>query len=148
MSKFLQIDELQIADQPLLVATLKEDMTLRRKVKGVEGCLVESLAEPAHLFGFDGDQRPETAEVIVRREFVGDFSNDLGFKRQANGNFQPIISEYDAPFYNASWLDRLSQKYGERKYIQEMYNNGFSLSNSETLADGSTEMSFIPIGGI
>ena len=68
MSKFLQFDELEITDQQLLVAALEEDMTFRGADKSA---VVESFASPQHLFGFGGDQCPETAEVIVRRQFVG-----------------------------------------------------------------------------
>lgn len=146
MSKFLKINELQITDQRLLVDTLVQDMAFQN---GVQGSVpVESFTEPEHLFGYLGDRRPETAEVIVRRDTVGDAANDLGFKRLPSGNFRPIISEYDSDYYNASWLDTLSQKYGERKYAQEMYNNGFSLASKKTLDDGSTEMSFVPMGGL
>lgn len=145
MSKFLQFDELEITDQQLLVAALEEDMTFRDAGKSA---VVESFASPQHLFGFGGDQRPETAEVIVRRQFVGSAANDLGFKRQESGNFRPIISAYDSRFYNAAWLDELSQRYGERRFIQEMYESGYMLSNKSAIADGSTEMSFVAMGAI
>lgn len=139
MSKFLQIVELEISDQDLLVQSLAEDMEYWT---GAVGCTVESHATPVHLLGYQGDQRPETAEVVIRREFVGEASNDIGFRRQKNGNFRPIISEFDVDYYNASWLDQLSQKYAERKYIREMRENGYLLSTKTTLSDGSTEMSF------
>lgn len=147
MSKFLKINELNITDQQMLVATLLEDMTFQKQVGGAE-TLVESHEEPVHLFGYEGELRPETGEVVVRRQFIGDFANDLGFKRRKSGNFRPIISEYDAHYYNASWIETLSQKYGERNYAQEMYNNGFSLSSKVVLEDGSTEMTFAPMGVI
>jgi hypothetical protein len=46
------------------------------------GALVKALADmgfahvevhdqPQHLFGYRGDRRPETAEVIVRRKYIG-----------------------------------------------------------------------------
>ena len=146
MSKFLKIDELEISDQQLLVDTLALDVAFRVGIQGF--VTVESFTEPQHLHGYLGDVRPETAEVIVRREVVGEDSNDIGFKRQANGNFQPIISEYDSLHYNASWLDTLSQKYGERRYVQEMYNSGFSLASKTMLTDGSIEMTFSPMGVI
>lgn len=84
----------------------------------------------------------------MRRQFVGSAANDLGFKRQESGNFRPIISAYDSRFYNAAWLDELSQRYGERRFIQEMYESGYMLSNKSAIADGSTEMSFVAMGAI
>jgi hypothetical protein len=39
------------------------------------------------LYGFQGDVRPEKAEVIVRRQYLGAASNDMGFKLQEDGQF-------------------------------------------------------------
>jgi len=139
MSKFLEIDELKIADQDLLVETLEEDMEYWI---GARGCTVESHTNPVYLLGYQGDQRPEMAEVVIRREFVGEASNDIGFKRQPNGNFRPIISEFDVEYYNQIWLDQLAQTYAERKFVREMRESGYLLSSRVSSNDGSIEMSF------
>jgi len=52
------------------------------------------------LCGYDGTDRPETADVVIDRRairlrFPGS-PNDLGF-RFANGRAQIVISEYDDP---------------------------------------------------
>lgn len=86
--------------------------------------------------------------MIVRREFVGGASNDLGFKRQESGRFSPIISAFDTRYYNTAWLDELSQRYSERSYSQEMYQNGYALSTSVPNADGSTSLVFVTMGTI
>jgi hypothetical protein len=145
MSKNLTLDELEITDQALLVATLEEDMTFRGCGKGAS---VENHRTSQHLFGYAGDQRKETAEVIVRREFVGGASNDLGFKRQESGRFSPIISAFDSRYHNAAWLDELSQRYSERRYSQDMYQQGYALSTSVPNADGSTSLVFVAAGTI
>ncbi|WP_445249288.1 DUF1257 domain-containing protein [Microcoleus sp. OTE_8_concoct_300] len=44
------------------------------------------------LYGFQGDVRPEKAEVIVRGQYLGAASNDMGFKQQEDGQFKAIIS--------------------------------------------------------
>ncbi len=145
MSKFLTLAELEITDQALLVSTLENDMTYRGHGKGTT---VESHTAPHALFGYAGDERPQKAEVIVRREFVGEAANDLGFRRQGNGKFRPVISAYDSHFYDKAWLDKLSQHYSERRYIEEMYQNGYSLSTNVPNADGSTELTFVATGTI
>ena len=145
MSKFLTYDELEITNQELLVAVLAEDMTFRGAAKGA---VVESHTTAQHLFGVGGDLRAETAEVIVRRQFVGGAANDLGFKRQDSGKFRPIISAYDSAYYNSHWLDELSQRYGERSFVQDMYGYGYSLSTKVPAADGSTEMSFVAMAAM
>lgn len=67
-------------------------------------CLLKALAECGYetleegeslsLYGYQGDRRPETAQIVVRRKFIGAASNDLGFQRTDAG-YLPIISEYD-----------------------------------------------------
>ena len=67
-------------------------------------CLVQALAECGYgaveegealsLYGYRGDRRPETAQIVVRRKFIGSASNDLGFQKTGAG-YVPVISEYD-----------------------------------------------------
>ena len=68
------------------------------------GCLVQALRECGYaeteegealsLYGYRGDRRPETAQIVVRRTFIGAASNDLGFQKTESG-YVPVISEYD-----------------------------------------------------
>jgi hypothetical protein len=67
-------------------------------------CLLNALAECSYetveegealsLYGYQGDRRPETAQIVVRRKFIGAASNDLGFRKTDTG-YVPVISEYD-----------------------------------------------------
>jgi hypothetical protein len=132
-------------DQEILVDTLREDMTFSSCVNGLT-VEVESHEIADSLLGFQGDVRAETAEVIIRRKFVGPSSNDIGFKRMESGNFKPIISQFDSHTYNQGWQDTLSQRYSERKYAKEMYQEGFILQRKTTLADGTTDMQFVQQG--
>ncbi len=50
--------------------------------------------EALSLYGYQGDRRPETAQIVVRRKFIGAASNDLGFQKTESG-YVPVISEYD-----------------------------------------------------
>jgi hypothetical protein len=84
--------------------TLKTQIT---DVKALQAALadlgfpnVEIYTTAEHLYGYQGDVRPQTAEVIVRRKHIGWLSNDLGFKRNAAGSFDAIISEYDRSKYS------------------------------------------------
>jgi hypothetical protein len=70
-------------------------------------CLVQALSECGYgtveegeslsLYGYQGDRKPETAQIVVRRKFIGSASNDLGFQKTENG-YVPVISEYDRSF--------------------------------------------------
>ena len=67
-------------------------------------CLLKALSECGYteteegealpLYGYQGDRRPETVQIVVRRKFIGTASNDLGFQKTENG-YVPVISEYD-----------------------------------------------------
>ncbi len=67
-------------------------------------CLLKALAECGYaeveegeslsLYGYQGDRRAETAQIVVRRKYIGAASNDLGFRKTENG-YVPVISEFD-----------------------------------------------------
>ncbi|HBB33025.1 MAG TPA: hypothetical protein DDZ80_06720 [Cyanobacteria bacterium UBA8803] len=96
---------------------------------------VHDTAQP--LYGYQGDVRPQTAEVIVRRQYIGSASNDIGFKRQEDGQFEAIISEYDRTNYSQDWLNRLTQRYGYHGLMATAPAEGFTVEEDETLADGT-----------
>ena len=83
MSRYIQFDQITFTDQRLLLAALKE-----------LGYSDVEVGDGLPLYGYRGDRRPETAEVVVRRQHVGAASNDLGFTRTPQG-LVPLISEYD-----------------------------------------------------
>ncbi len=67
-------------------------------------CLLNALSECGYaeieegealsLYGYQGDRREETAQIVVRRKFIGSASNDLGFQKTDAG-YVPVISEFD-----------------------------------------------------
>lgn len=75
--------------------------------------VIEVHETAQHLIGYHGDKRAETAEVIIRRAHVGSASNDIGFKRNADGTYGAIISEYDSGKHNDRWMAKLKTSYTE-----------------------------------
>jgi hypothetical protein len=103
MSKYQIYADVVFKDRRLLLAALA-DLGYADVEEG------EKLA----LFGYEGDRRRETAEIVVRRRHVGAASNDLGFARTEQG-YVPIISEYDQRvLHGGQFLARLRTAYGER----------------------------------
>ncbi len=98
---------------------------------------VEVHETAQHLYGFQGDVRPQTAEVIIRRQYIGQASNDIGFKRQADGHFEAIISEYDRYKYSQQWVNELTQRYGYHTLMATAPAQGFSIEEEELLEDGT-----------
>jgi hypothetical protein len=126
MSHFTTI-KTNITDINALLKALQE--------QGFQSVEVHENAQP--LYGYQGDIRPEKAEVIIRRKYVGNQSNDIGFQRQADGNFKAIISEYDRNKYSQDWLNSLTQRYGYHQLIMKAPSEGFTIEEEETIDDGT-----------
>jgi hypothetical protein len=97
---------------------------------------VEVHETAQHLYGYRGDKRPQRAEVIIRRKYIGRLSNDIGFKRCADGTFEAVISEYDRRRYSKRWLGRLTQRYAYHVARAKLEERGFDLVTEETQQDG------------
>lgn len=100
-----------------------------------QGCLVEALKElgyqpqvtekPANLEGYHGDKRTQTAEIIIPRRQVGGASNDVGFKKNADGTFTAIISDYDrSSNFGVKKQAELKKVYAEKMAIKQAKANG------------------------
>ncbi len=93
---------------------------------------VEVHEKAEHLYGYQGDKRQQTAEVIVRRQHVGSASNDIGFKRQEDGTYEAIISQYDQGKHNDKWLKKLNQRYTFNKVTTELQDMGYEVGTVTT----------------
>jgi hypothetical protein len=92
------------------------------------GCKQVECHEVAqHLYGYQGDLRPERAEVIIRRKHIGDGSNDIGFKQLADGTYEAIISDADRRVYSDKWLGRLLQRCAYHTVKRELEQKRFSI---------------------
>jgi hypothetical protein len=77
--------------------------------------MIETHEKAANLYGYQSDRREQKANIIIRRNHVGGFSNDLGFVKTADGTYQAIISDYDSSHYNKNWLGNLQMHYNIEK---------------------------------
>jgi len=102
VSKYLFFTDVVFKDRRLLLAALAD-----------VGYPDVEQGEALSLFGYQGDRRPETAEIVVRRQHVGAASNDLGFTRTERG-YVPIVSEYDQrTLHQGQFLVKLRTAYSE-----------------------------------
>lgn len=124
--------------------------SIKTQIKNLEA-LVQALADigfknvethetAQHLYGYQGDIRQQTAEVIIRRQHIGASSNDIGFKKQEDGQFKAIISEYDRGKYNQQWMDKLMQRYGYHALKASAQEQGFSIEEDEVMEDGTVRV--------
>lgn len=117
----------QIREVPFLVEALHE----------MGFADVEVHEEAQHLYGYQGDRRPQTAEVIIRRKYIGAAANDVGFKRQDSGVFEAIVSEFDRRNRcNGAWLQELNHRYGYHLVKEQMRVEDRILESEERLQNG------------
>jgi len=115
----------QFEDQACTVQALQD-------VSGYKA-IVHDKAQP--LYDYVGKKRPETAEIVVPRNQINGAANDIGFKKQANGTFQAIISEYDRGHHNEQWLNKVKQAYSVRRGIGAAEKRGFTVTSQEVTKD-------------
>jgi Protein of unknown function (DUF1257) len=103
VSKYLTFPDIVFKDRRLLLAALA-DLGYPEVEEG----------EALPLYGYHGDRRPETAEIVIRRQHVGSLSNDIGFSRTAQG-YVPFVSEYDQhAVHGGQFLVKVRTGYSER----------------------------------
>lgn len=82
---------------------------------GLPESAIEVHGKPKHLYGYHGDKRSQTADIIVRRENVQNAANDIGFVKNSEGTYDAIISEFDRNKFGNEWMTRLSTYYNYEK---------------------------------
>jgi len=89
---------------------------------------IEVHNTPQNLFGYRGDKRSQKAHIIIRRKHVGSASNDLGFVKGDDGNYEAIVSEYDSSRYGRAWIGNLTGNYAYHRIRREQEARGRSVS--------------------
>ena len=105
------------------------------------GFTIEVHEKAVALFGYQGDEREEKANVIIRRAHTGlPASNDVGFVREANGTYRAIISQYDQQKFDAAWLGSLKQNFQESRTMAMARAKGYQFQGREVIqtAKGQT----------
>jgi hypothetical protein len=91
MSEYLEV-RAQYKDRDLLIAAVDEvsrQMAFRYEV--------HLPGEEKHLFGYLGDMRQDTGEIIIRRNHLNEqgASNDMAWTRAEDGTYKLVISRFD-----------------------------------------------------
>lgn len=120
-------------DRELLIAALEKQGFRRNQI--------EVHDRPVTLYGYDGRPRPEKGEIVVRRQFVGSASNDLAFRRGADGAYVAIISDYDRNTqYGRKWQHGLAEHYMTGKALQTLERKGLRGEVSRNTGTGKLEV--------
>ncbi|MBN2005067.1 MAG: DUF1257 domain-containing protein [Anaerolineae bacterium] len=102
--------------------------TLVKALSDVGFSHVEVHDHPQILMDWVGLPRPQKAEVIIRRKYVGRASNDIGFRRQKDGTFQAIISKFDRIRHSENWLQSVARRYAYHATLVTLTRQGFELA--------------------
>jgi hypothetical protein len=102
---------------------------------------------PKNLYGYRGDQRKETAEIIIPRNCRGGMqsaSNDLGFKLNADGVYEAIISDFDKSVFTDKVFSEVKQGYTEGLTKRTMALRGLRWTQT-TIVNGNRNLEFAVI---
>ena len=136
MSAYKKI-ECEIVDKDCLLEALE-----------LLGFSPEVFVEPKNLKGYRGDERKETANVIIPRDQVNKFtgaSNDIGFLwNETDQKYDFIVSDYD----RSKLMDqRIIQAYVKVVIEKALAKNGFKIkvnvNDEEFLKRSISEMEIV-----
>lgn len=129
-----------------ITITFRDEDALRQAITDV--CDARSLhfeeapdrTNALHLYGYQGDQREEQAQFVIRRQYVGSAANDIGFAKQADGTYELLISEFDLSQDRRSWLtSAITQRYAYHNVMSLAFQQGYLVTET-ALPDGTVQL--------
>jgi hypothetical protein len=138
MSEYAKV-KTQFKDLECLLAALKEVGYDNVEVHENAERLVDFQGRQTHYTDATGD----TANVIVRRKYVGGAANDLGFLKGADGSYSAMVSAYDSHRHNEQWFGKLKAKYAEKFVAKEAKRQGMKLYSPARLVNGKKVIQYL-----
>jgi hypothetical protein len=126
-------------DLECLLAALKEVGYDNVEVHEKAERLVDFQGRQTHYTDATGD----TANVIVRRKYVGGAANDLGFLKSADGSYAALVSQYDSHRHNEQWFGKLKAKYAEKFVAKEAKRQGMKLYSPAKSVNGKRVIQYL-----
>lgn len=120
MSEYVCI-ELEMNDGDCIKAAIQE-----------MGYVFEEHEVAQSLNGYQGDERIQKANIVIRRQHMGAASNDAGFLKKPDGNYELIISEFDKRSAKGKkLLTELKQVYGKHRFLKQAKKMGFAVKSQK-----------------
>ena len=85
---------------------------------GFDRTRVEVQATPVALVGYGADAREQTANIVIRRKYIGPASNDVGFLSTPTG-YRLFVSDFDRSRFGPDWLTRLTERYQQHSAAKQ-----------------------------
>ena len=130
MSRYTHGTIVGVKDRDCLIKALM-DMGFKKEQ-------IEIHDKATNLHGYQGDTRKQKAHVIIRKQYVGGASNDLGFEHVEGKGFVSHISDYDKSRYNAKWEKKLMGKYNVHEATKLIETDNDVISWEETVEPDGT----------
>ena len=130
------------------ISCVVKDGELLQAILGEMGIKFE-VGDSLPLYGYRGDERQERADIVVRRGWIGQWANDIGWKQQPDGAYSLIISEYDGEraAVKGTRQHRLThdvmQEYSRRELLRRYEAEGYTVTEKR-LEDGRIELQIAP----
>ena len=125
-------------DRDCLVAALNEQGYKEVEVHDVAVQLYDFQGRPTHYLDADGDK----GNVIVRRHVIGGAANDLAFRKEVDGTYTAIVSEFDTRKHNEGWMKALKRSYTEKVDMKLASKMGAKLI-SRKVVNGKIQLQFL-----
>src|SRR5262245_4866101 len=104
MSKYMTFNGVVFKDRDLLIGAPADS-----------GCKRIRQGDNLQIGRYYSDQAPQSAEVIIPRDTIGNYYGDIGFQRSKNGDYTPVIDNLDqSHVLNGQFIPRLRAAYNER----------------------------------
>ncbi len=111
---------------------------------GFDRSQIEVHEEAVALYGYQGDERPQRAHIVIRRQHVSTAANDVGWERMPDGTYRAWISQYDARHrFKPEMQNRIKQEYAFHAVARQQRAMGRTVQRRE-LENGAIE---VLIGG-
>lgn len=92
------------------------------------------------LYGYQGDRRSETADIVVRRQHLLPMSNDIGFTKSSDA-YRLVISEYDrGALQKGEFVNDFTREYAKQKALKESRRLGYRLEKEQVEQDGTIRL--------
>ena len=105
---------------------------------------IEVHDQAVKLVGYRGDERATKANIVIRRVHVGAASNDIGFRREENGTYTAVVSDYDRHKYGGAWMKQLKQSYTKNVSIMKLKGMGCMVTEHKNKEGQAVIIGFLP----
>jgi hypothetical protein len=100
------------------IAEFKDKALLLAALKAMGFCPVENAVMSDYWGEYKG--KAPNADIVIPKSQLKNSYDDIGFRRDANGNYSAVIGDMDSSRgFNSSWLDLIKGNYLEAGVIRQ-----------------------------